>query len=135
MANNVDLFEPSEKSDELALLPGPSGVSNAGSEMVSTNYSSDPMSPIPEAPMTSTEDEPDIDNWCDSGNTSECHLWLVLFKLFLVVRKMTSTSSMQCFTDCLDESNMEDPEIHIGSVGDLLKVIFERIFRKIIRLF
>ena len=43
---------------------------------------------------------------------------------------MTSTSSMQCFTDCLDESNMEDPEIHIGSVGDLLKVIFERIFKK-----
>ena len=42
----------------------------------------------------------------------------------LVVRKMTSTSSMQCFTDCLDESNMEDPEIHIGSVGDLLKVRF-----------
>ena len=35
---------------------------------------------------------------------------------------MTSSSSLQCFGDCLDESNMEDPEIHIGSVGDLLKV-------------
>ena len=76
IANNVDLFEPSEKdkADELAILPGPSGVSNGGSEMVSTNYSSDPMSPIPETPLVSTEDEPEIDNWCDSGNTSKCSI-------------------------------------------------------------
>ena len=46
---------------------------------------------------------------------------------------MTSSSSLQCFGDCLDESNMEDPEIHIGSVGDLLKVFLNFLNSKILK--
>jgi len=58
--------------------------------------------------VSAEDEEMDDVNWCDSGET--------------IVRKMTSSASLQCFGDCLDESNVDDPEIHIGSVGDLLKL-------------
>ena len=104
MANNVDLFEKDEEEE----VEQPC----SSSQMIMAVSAED------EEPMDDT-------NWCDSGDTSE--LFVPLYSnlnVAQVVRKMTSSSSLQCFGDCLDESNVDDPEIHIGSVGDLLKVSY-----------